>query len=103
MDGFFVIFLFVVAVIIIGGVFRCIRKKDMKEVVSKKYYNHASHLFDYQNDPNDPKNILSPSNPAGPNWVGQYNGDRHNRSASPEAQSSDAKNINQNIEKIFKQ
>ena len=84
MDGFFTIFLFVVAVIIIGGVFRCVGKKNMNKVNSKKYYNHAS---DYQNDPNDPTNILSPSNPAGPNWVGQYNlyGDRHNRSESSEA------------------
>ena len=98
MDGFIILFLFSIAVIIIVGVFRYIDKKKLKEVASK----NASYPFEYLNDPTDPRSTISSLNPLGPNWPGEDNlfRDRHNRSASPETQSSAAINIIQNIEKI---
>ena len=89
MDGFFILLLFSAATIIVVGVFRYIGKKNLKEVASK----NASHPFEYLNDPTDPKSIISPLNPGGPNWAGEENlfRDDHNHSASPDEQSSAVK------------
>lgn len=72
MDGFFVIFLINAAVIIITVVFRYISKKDTKRAESKMYYHPERHSEDYLNDTTDPRNILHPSNPAGPNYFGKH-------------------------------
>jgi len=97
MDGFFILFLINIAVIITIVVFRYIGKKNLKEVASK----NASYPFEYLNDPTDHRSTMSSLNPLGPNWPGEDNlfRDRHNRSASPETQSTAAINIIQNIEK----
>lgn len=62
-------------------------------VFGKKFkYRKGSHLNEF-NDPNDQRHILNPSNPAGPNWVGEDNlfRDRHNRIADSENPSSERK------------
>ncbi|NTU72954.1 hypothetical protein HGB07_02140 [Candidatus Roizmanbacteria bacterium] len=84
MDAFIVIFLFIAVVILVIAVFRYFGKKTIKKVPPNPYRNHSIHLFDYQNDPNDHRNLLNPGNPIGPNWVGKNNlfRDRHNHIAN---------------------
>jgi len=87
MDGFFILFLIILASVIITAVVRCIGKYKSKEVVLKNFHS------DYLNDPADPRSIISPLNPVGPNWVGEDNlfRDRHNRSVSPTGNESESK------------
>lgn len=89
MDGFFILFLIILASVIITAVVRCIGRYKSKEVVLKNFHS------DYLNDPADPRSIISPLNPVGPNWVGEDNlfRDRHNTTSNPEEQSSTINNI----------
>ncbi|KJS02643.1 MAG: hypothetical protein VR65_04675 [Desulfobulbaceae bacterium BRH_c16a] len=71
MDGFFVIFLINAVAIVIIILFRYIGKKNIKKL--KPTYDHPkSNPEDYLNDTTDPRNILHPSNPAGPNYFGKH-------------------------------
>ena len=72
MDGFFVIFLITAVIIIIIVVFRNVVKKNIKKAESKTYHHPEIHTEDYLNDTNDPRNILHPSNPAGPNYFDKH-------------------------------
>lgn len=98
MDGFFIVFLIAASVIITAGVFRCIGKNKSKKVVLKNLH------FDYLNDPTDPRSIISPLNPVGPNWGGEENlfRDRHNTTSNHEEQSSSIKNIYRDNERVQK-
>lgn len=72
MDGFFVIFLINAVAIIIIILFRYIGKKNMKKSKPKTYDHPERNPEDYLNDTTDPRNLLHPSNPAGPNYFGKH-------------------------------